>query len=237
MSSDKRSVIIVGGGVIGLCSALYAMREGFAVTLIDRQAEEDDSCSTGNAGMVVPSHFVPLAAPGMVSMGLKMMFKPKSPFRIKPRPSIELISWMWKFMRSSTKAHVDRAAPVLSALNLGSRQAYAELADEFDFGLQQRGLLMLCKTAAMLEHEASGAREAPKYGIEAQVLSAEEAAKLDPNIKNGHPGRDIFSAGLPSRSAATAGRAAIEVAGWGSCVGFKRRKPRVGTVAVIVSTP
>ena len=59
----RDSVVVVGGGVIGLFVAHYLLRRGRAVTLVARPA--DDTASHGNAGMIVPSHFVPLAAPGM----------------------------------------------------------------------------------------------------------------------------------------------------------------------------
>src|SRR3954470_19179161 len=88
-----KRVVIIGGGVIGLCAAYYAARDGHAVTVVDRVAEESEGCSYGNAGMIVPSHFVPLAAPGMVALGLKWMWNPRSPFYIKPRLDRELIDW------------------------------------------------------------------------------------------------------------------------------------------------
>lgn len=88
-----RDLIIIGGGVIGLSVAYFAQRAGLSVTILDRNPPESDSCSTGNAGMVVPSHFVPLAAPGMIGMGLRSMLNPESPFYIRPRLDPDLIAW------------------------------------------------------------------------------------------------------------------------------------------------
>jgi len=62
-------VIVVGGGVIGLCSAYYALKRGFSVTVIERESVGGDNCSLGNAGMIVPSHFMPGAAKGMQRLG------------------------------------------------------------------------------------------------------------------------------------------------------------------------
>ena len=92
-----RHVLIIGGGVIGLCSAYYAAQRGHRVTLLERGAPGHDCCSLGNAGMIVPSHFIPMAAPGMVALGLKWMWNPESPFYIKPRLNWELLDWAWKF--------------------------------------------------------------------------------------------------------------------------------------------
>src|SRR6266511_3422365 len=102
----NKRVIVIGGGVIGLCVAYYAMRRGHSVTVIERLPPERDGCSFGNAGMVVPSHFVPLAAPGMVTLALKWMCNPESPFYIEPRLNWELIGWGWKFCRAATAARV-----------------------------------------------------------------------------------------------------------------------------------
>jgi D-amino-acid dehydrogenase len=59
---------IIGGGIIGLSSAYYLSKAGHQVTIIE-QSEMKDGCSFGNAGMIVPSHLIPLAAPGMISKG------------------------------------------------------------------------------------------------------------------------------------------------------------------------
>ena len=59
--------VIIGGGIIGLSSAYYLIQEGWEVTVID-QTDLTDSCSYGNLGMIVPSHFVPLAAPTRIPL-------------------------------------------------------------------------------------------------------------------------------------------------------------------------
>jgi D-amino-acid dehydrogenase len=179
-----KSICIVGGGVIGLCTAWYAAAKGHSVTLLERGAPDHDACSLGNAGMIVPSHFVPLAAPGMVSLGLRMMLNPRSPFYIRPRLDRDLLSWGVKFMRAANAGHVARSAPLLRDLNLASRRCYEELAAEFGnrFGLVQKGLLMLCKTEATLHEEGETAAMARNLGVPAEALTPAQAAQLDPNV-------------------------------------------------------
>ena len=181
--NDKR-VAVVGGGVIGLCCAHYLARAGHRVTLIEREPESGDSCSLGNAGLVVPSHIVPLAAPGMMSAGLKWMLDPQSPFYVKPRLSPDLALWGWKFFRAATKAHVERSAPLLRDLNMASRAAFEELGDELgDFDFQKNGLLMLFQSEAALEEERHVVEAAQKLGMGAQILSADEARQRDPKMR------------------------------------------------------
>jgi D-amino-acid dehydrogenase len=180
-----KRVAIIGGGVIGLCSAYYCAKAGHQVTVSDRNPKNRDGCSFGNAGMIVPSHFVPLAAPGMVGLGLRWMWNPESPFYIRPRLDLDLLRWAFRFWQASSQKHVDRCAPVLRDLNQASRQCYEELAFEWgdSFVLHKRGLLMLCKEASTLEHEAKHAERANAIGVQAEVLNEAATAKIDPGIE------------------------------------------------------
>jgi D-amino-acid dehydrogenase len=180
----SKHVVVIGAGVVGLSAALYCARRGHRVTLVERWPQRRDGCSFGNAGMIVPSHFTPLAAPGVVWQGIQWMRDPRSPFYVKPRWDRELFAWGWRFWRSATRRHVERCAPVLCDLNLSGRACYAELAAENDdFGFVERGLLMLCNTAEAFEHEVETARQAESLGIPAEVCLPGRLAELEPNIR------------------------------------------------------
>ncbi len=177
-----KRVVVIGGGIVGLSAAAECARRGHHVTVIERSPQQRGA-SFGNAGMIVPSHCTPLAAPGMVALGLKWMWNPESPFYIQPRLDWDLITWAWRFFRASTRAHVARSAPLLRDLHLASRAHYVELAASGeDFGLVQRGLLMLCRTAHALDEEARAAAQARELGLSAEVLDATQAAALDPGV-------------------------------------------------------
>jgi len=220
VAKDK-SILIIGGGVIGLCTAYYCSRRGHQVTLLDREGPAHDGCSFGNAGMVVPSHFIPLAAPGMVALGLKWMWNPESPFYIKPRLDFGLLDWGFKFWQASTAARVSRAAPLLRDLSFASRAGFEELAalPKSDFGLTTRGLLMLCKTQHGLDEEAKFAERANELGVPAQVLDAKGAAALDPGITMDIAGAVLF----PKDAHLTPGRfmSALRAHGEAAGVRFK----------------
>jgi D-amino-acid dehydrogenase len=179
-----KRLLIIGGGVIGLCAAYYSSLNGHRVTVVERGDEEHDGCSFGNAGMIVPSHFVPLAAPGMVALGLKWMWNPESPFYIKPRIDADLFKWGWNFWRASNAECVRRAAPVLRDLHLASRSCFEEfLKTGAEFGLVQKGLVMLCKSAHTLDEEGQMAEKARELGVPAEVLDRQATAKLDPAVE------------------------------------------------------
>ena len=190
----SKHVLIVGGGIVGLSVAYYCSRKGHRVTLLERGGRNRDGCSFVNAGMLVPSHIVPLASPGMVRLGLRWMWNPESPFYVKPRLSADLWSWAWKFHRAATQAHVDRAAPVLRDLHLASRDCYREWASLWndEFNLVERGMLMLCNTERGLEEETKAAAYARRLGISSEVLTPSATAELEPNLRMAIAGSVYF---------------------------------------------
>lgn len=176
--------IVIGGGIIGLCSAYYLRKSGWDVTVLDR-SDLQDNCSYGNLGMIVPSHFVPLAAPGMVAQGIKWMFDSKSPFYVKPSLDPKLISWGWKFMKSATPAHVTRSGPYLKELNVYSKHLYEALAQEpgFDFALERKGILMYYKTEKVGEEEVHLGEKAREMGLDVVALDKAGVQALEPGIE------------------------------------------------------
>ena len=177
-------ILIIGAGIIGLSSAYYLRKQGHQVVILDK-GDLQDNCSFGNAGMIVPSHFVPLAAPGMISQGIRWMLNSKSPFYVKPSLNKDLVSWGLKFMKYANDAHVASSAEPLRDLSLLSKQLYEDLAKEpgFDFGLVNNGILAFYKTEKAAEEEAHLAAAGRKLGLDMVVLNAEECKALQPELE------------------------------------------------------
>ena len=93
---SQQDVAIIGGGVIGVCSAYYLAQKGVKVVLLEK-AEIASGCSYGNGGLIVPSHAVPLASPGALGNGLRWLLDSESPFYIKPRLDMDLFNWLIRF--------------------------------------------------------------------------------------------------------------------------------------------
>ncbi|CAH0129837.1 D-amino acid dehydrogenase [Pedobacter sp. Bi27] len=177
-------VLIIGGGIVGLTSAYYLQKKGYEVTVLDK-GDITDNCSFGNAGMIVPSHFVPLAAPGMIKQGIRWMFDSKSPFYVRPSLNGNLINWGLKFMKHATAKHVSQSAAPLRDLSLLSKKLYEGLAKEpdFDFELTNNGILAFYKTEKAGEEEAHLAARAIELGLDMAVLTADECRALQPDLK------------------------------------------------------
>lgn len=178
-------VVIIGGGIIGLSSAYYLRESGHDVTVIDK-ADMLNNCSYGNAGYVCPSHFVPLATPGIVKQGLKWMMNSKSPFYVQPRLNRSLIDWGWKFMRSAKPEKVEAAAVPLRDIAILSQRLYEEWTrlPQFEFAYEHKGLLEIFQTEAAAEHAHHLVEKAHALGLmDTALLSYEELKQLEPQTK------------------------------------------------------
>src|SRR5215216_4645011 len=130
--NSQYDVVIIGGGVIGVCSAYDLVQKGLSVLLIEK-GEIASGCSYGNGGLIVPSHSVPLASPGALGDGLRWLLDAESPFYIKPRLDLNLIRWLARFALASRKEPMLRALPAMRDLLLASRALYDELSQTAGF--------------------------------------------------------------------------------------------------------
>ncbi|WP_316794247.1 NAD(P)/FAD-dependent oxidoreductase [Pedobacter frigoris] len=176
--------VVIGGGIIGLFSAYYLNKEGYEVTIIDK-GDLSANSSLGNLGMVVPSHFIPLASPGIVAKGLKWLTNSRSPFYIRPSLSLDLVNWGLKFIKNANQKKCDEAAPYLKDYNLFSKQLFQDLAKEpdFDFFYHQKGILMYYNTEEGEKEEVHVAKMAQDMGLDVGILSPSELQKLEPDLK------------------------------------------------------
>lgn len=176
--------MIIGGGIVGLCSAYFLQKEGHKVTVLDK-SDITSGASFVNAGYITPSHIIPLASPGMISKGIKWMFNSSSPFYMQPRWDTDFFKWSWYFHKSSTKEKVDLAIPLIKDINIISRDLFTSIknsGDLGDFQLERKGLLMLYKTDKEGEHEMQVAKKASYLGLEVSSLNKKELDTLQPNV-------------------------------------------------------
>lgn len=180
-----KKVIVVGGGVVGLSSAYFLMEQGHEVQIIDKSSM-DSGASYINAGYLTPSHIIPLAAPGMISKGLRYMFNSSSPFYMAPRWDSDFFRWAWYFKKSSTRAKVEKAMKPIRDINLLGREIFEDLKKSRHFGefhLENKGLLMIYKTEKERDHELGTVKSAKELDLEVNHLDYEALQKLEPHIK------------------------------------------------------
>lgn len=179
-----KKVTVIGGGVVGLCTAYYLTKSGYEVTLIDR-GDISSGTSFGNAGYISPSHFIPLASPGIVAKGLQWMLSSKSPFYIKPRLDWDLIKWGLTFWRSATARTVEKNAKPLTDILMLSRELMSDINNDLgnNFRMAEVGCFMLYKNPSTEKHEIELAEEAKKFNLETRIYNAQEVQDMEPEVE------------------------------------------------------
>jgi len=178
------NVTIIGGGVIGLCSAYYLDKAGYDVTVLDN-GRITNGCSFGNMGYISPSHFIPLATPGIVSQGLKWMLSSSSPFYIKPRLSPDLIRWGFKFWNKANAKTVERNIPHLNNLLQLSRRLMNDIRNDIpgQFEMIEKGCWMLYKNEKTGEHEKHLAEQAEKLGLRTVICDRNKVQEYETQVE------------------------------------------------------
>ena len=180
--TTKKDVLIIGGGPVGLSCAYYLLKSGRSVTLLDAK-EIGKGSGSGNAGHIVPSHIIPLAAPGVVTSALKWMLDPAhSPFGMKVSLNPNYLSWLLKFTLACSEANVQRSIKPLNDLGQLSAKNFAQIVAEekFDCAYQEMGLLHLFKTEKAFadgQHEAGFMQ---KHGIPFSVYDKNKIHEVEP---------------------------------------------------------
>ncbi len=191
--TTKTDVLIIGGGPVGLSCAYYLLKSGRKVTLLDAK-EIGKGSGSGNAGHIVPSHIIPLAAPGVVTSALKWMLDPAhSPFGMKVSLNPNYLSWLLKFVLACSEANVQKSIKPLNNLGQLSAKNFAQIVAEekFDCSYQEKGLLFLYKTEKAFHDGQHEGEFMQKHGIPVSVydkakIHEVESAALDDVIGGVH---------------------------------------------------
>jgi D-amino-acid dehydrogenase len=205
-------VLVVGAGIIGAACAYELAGAGARVVVLERGGGWGEGCSWGNAGLIVPSHSRPIAAPESLRAGLGWMLRHDSPFGLRPRPS--MLSWLLQYMRASTSARAAAGETLQRELAVESLALLRELADAgIDAGFEQRGCLTVHTSADGEEHAAAEAGSETGRVLGARLLSAAEARELEPALSSAVRAAVLFPNEAqcdPVRLVRAIGAAAIE---------------------------
>jgi glycine/D-amino acid oxidase-like deaminating enzyme len=174
-------VVVVGGGIVGLCAAHYLAAAGVAVEVAER-ASVGSGASWGNAGWVCRSHSAPVAAPGVTPYVLRSLARPDSPLYLRPSLDPRLASWALRFWRSCRRSHFDRGYAALAELNRPTFGLFDALRDAgVETTLRTPGLVHAFLTADAARHHLAVQREMASTGYELpdDVVVGEGVRSLD----------------------------------------------------------
>jgi D-amino-acid dehydrogenase len=185
--------LVIGGGVIGLATALALSQSGHRVRVIDAGAV-GRAASHGNCGTITPSHAPPLAAPGAVLRAMKWMLTPDAPLYIRPRVDPLLWRWLLEFARRCNPRDWEASARAKSTLLNDSRTRLAQWIA--DYALQcefvEAGEDYVFRSSAGYAH---GQREVPllrELGIDVELIDGLAYEAQEPAVKPGIAGAIRF---------------------------------------------
>jgi glycine/D-amino acid oxidase-like deaminating enzyme len=174
-------VVVVGGGVIGLCTAYYLAASGVPVEVVERRGLGSEA-SRGNAGWVCLSHSTPVPAPGVVRYALRSLGRPDSPLYLRPLPDPAFVRWLWRFWRSSTPAVFRRGYAAIADLNRVTFDLFDGLSEAgVTTTLTRPGMVHAFLSPAQARHHLAIQREMAEghYPMPDDVTTGDEARLLD----------------------------------------------------------
>jgi D-amino-acid dehydrogenase len=182
--NQRKEILIIGGGVIGVCIAYYLTAEKYDVTLVEKNQICSGS-SHGNAGLISCANPIPMAEPGVIKKGLRWMLDAEGPFYIKPRLDPALLRWVLGFRAACREKPMRRAIDVTLAMRRISKQLTAELSaeDKLSFGWQHKGRMLVYQKNDSLKDGIETLNFLNQYGVSGKILDSEGVRELDPNIQ------------------------------------------------------
>ncbi len=195
MTAKSSDVLILGGGVIGLACALYLLRAGRSVTVLE-MGNVGAAASYGNCGTITPSHCTPLAVPGVIRQALRWMMKPDAPFRIAPRLDFGLLEWLLSFAHRCNWDDAKRVTAVKSELLLLSRRLLEELirTENLDCEFETIGTMNVYRDAKTFDKSRWLPAMLKENGIDIETLDAAQTRTREPALNDSvvgayfHPG-------------------------------------------------
>ncbi|WP_245269724.1 D-amino-acid dehydrogenase (plasmid) [Ensifer sp. WSM1721] len=121
-------VTVIGGGIVGVCSAIALQEEGFNVELIDRGLETQ-AASYGNCGLLAVGEIVPISKPGILPKIPKWLSDPKSPLFVRPKDMISQMPWLLRFLWAGRRSKVLEVVEGMTPLLSRAEQDYRALLD------------------------------------------------------------------------------------------------------------
>ncbi len=176
--------IVLGSGVIGVTSAYYLAKQGFKVTVIDRQPSAALETSFANAGQISPGYSTPWGAPGIPLKALKWMFSKHAPLAIRPDGSFFQLQWLAMMLRNCTAERYELNKERMLRLAQYSRDCLIDLRSEtgIKYEGRQSGTLQVFRTQKQLDAIAKDVAILMQAGVPFELLGSSELASREPAL-------------------------------------------------------
>lgn len=178
-----KNITVIGGGIIGLCTAEKLLSQGHKVTLIERE-KIAAGASYGNAAGVAYSEVMPMASFSTIRKSLKWFLDPSSPFKILPQDLPWTLSWLFRFTLAARKSQFDRSLRVQAELMRLARSTWPDTLNRSGLShlFRTTGALYLYDTRAQYESAAPEWALRRQYGVEYERYEGPELHRFQPGF-------------------------------------------------------
>jgi len=179
----RENAVVVGGGIVGVCCALYLQREGYSVTLID-PAAAGDSTAKWSCGQMAVSEVIPLSKPGILKKIPRWLLDQKGPLALRPGALPGILPWFLRFLACARHSKIVEISEDMATLTHHVYEDYAPLLDACpDKTLMgQKPIIELFDTPAGLDHEGPHLALRKALGFKSEVLDRAAIADLEPAL-------------------------------------------------------
>jgi len=180
--TDTPRIVVIGGGIVGLCVAWHLARRGLAPLVLE--ARKPHAAYTGNAGAISFGSVAPVAMPGILRQVPKMLLDRTGPLHIPLRYWPRAMPWLLRFVASARTPRVEAAATALAAMLFGTLERHREiLAAEGALDLiREEGQMFLYRDEAQMAKDAGSLDLRRRHGLTVEVLDRAALAALEPAV-------------------------------------------------------
>ncbi|MFM0194377.1 FAD-dependent oxidoreductase [Paraburkholderia strydomiana] len=183
LASARESAVVIGGGIVGVCCALYLQRSGYAVSLIDPEAP-GNSTAKWSCGQMAVSEIIPLSKPGILMKIPGWLMDQKGPLALRPSALPGIIPWFFRFLMCARQSRIVDIAESMATLTHDVYADYGPLLEACDDKalMGERPILEVFNNPSGLTHEQPHLELRASLGFKSQRLNAKEIGDLEPAL-------------------------------------------------------
>jgi D-amino-acid dehydrogenase len=178
-----KTVVVIGGGIVGMATALWLQRDAHRVTVIDPRPPGHGT-SFGNAAVIANYQCMPLGNPAVIRQLPRMLLSAERALTIRWRYLPKLAPWLVRFVWASRPRRVAAISDALAALQRHAVPDYRTLLEmaDADHLVLRNGLLYLFGSPESYAHGRPEIELRLRHGMQLEEVSAKEIADLEPNL-------------------------------------------------------
>ncbi len=178
-------VAVIGGGVVGVCTAYFLAEAGHQVAVIERYGNVAQEASFGNLDLMGPAAVRPWSTPGTPSRVLSMLFRPESSMAFSSRFEPAMWGWLKRMMSESAVDRFKQNQQRLQRLASYSQELTQHLVQKHELDFQQRsGVMMIFRTQKEIDQALPLMESLGEFGARNELLDVDAARQLEPALSS-----------------------------------------------------